>query len=95
MSWTIHNTVSTYANRLKAAREINSKFIKIVDELKTDRQVGVQEMIKIADKFLGYSIKRKSKKAALQAIINGRVLDSSHRAKDQEINSLNSWPGRR
>ena len=95
MSSTIHKTVSTYANRLKAAREIDSKFIKVVDELKTDRRVGVQEMIKIADMFVGYPIKGKSKKAALQAIINGRVLESSRRANDQEIDSLNSWPGRR
>ena len=95
MSMTIHKTVSTYAIRLEAASEINSKFDKVVDELKTDRRIGVQEMIKIADMFVGYPIKGKSKKAALQAIINGQALDSSFRAKDLESDSLNSWPGRR
>ncbi len=83
--------VESYVDRLKSVSEINPQFDQVVGQLKTDRKVRMQEMLKIADMYVGYPTKAKTKKSALQSIVDRQALDSSYSAKEQEIERLQSW----
>jgi hypothetical protein len=77
--------IREFADKLTDTIEHTSDFLKQVDELGAGRRFSKDEVNLVADQFLGYSYKYKSKKQAIDAIKRRQRQDELGRSQRREI----------
>lgn len=83
--------IESYLGKLKSSIHDNSEFDRTILSLKKDKNVRTLEMKKLAELFTEASINFKSKKDALDSIIEKQNFEVNYRLKRKSTNQLTSW----